>query len=523
MIDYGGWDMTSSPSRPPTNFFEEPPRPWEPHKVQLQAVKFLLEHDRAGLFADPGVGKTSVVMSAVKILKAKGLLRRALVVVPRRPLHLVWPKEIVKWENFHGLKMEILHGDHKDQATDASDLYLVTPDGLDWLARAERWRTPVAGRVRATVDVKRFRKLGFDTLIIDELTRFKTASSGRSRVLQELLPTFKRRWGLTGDPSPNGLIDLFGQMYVLDLGKALGRYVTHYRHEFFDQNPYGYGYTLKEGAKEKIYARVAPVVMRISDAHLDVPEEVHVRVDVELPAKARRVYDELEAFLVARLEGKVQGKGQTVTAANAGVASMKCRQICAGSLYLDREVDAETGLVRKLVGPRPYVELHDEKLDALADHLESLQGQPLLVAYEFEHEAERLRARFVKTYGVDGELPIISGKTSDRRAAKLERMWNDGELPFLGGQWQALAWGLNLQRAARHVWAHSLTWDYEPYNQLIRRVRRQGNTAKRVFVHHPLAVDTVDVVQYHVLRAKRHDQQAFFDALQDLARRRRAR
>jgi SNF2 family DNA or RNA helicase len=188
-------------------------QPWTPHGYQKRGVKFLLEHQAAGLLLDPGLGKTSIVLAAFSFLKKKKLASKMLVIAPLRPCYLVWPAEVTKWQDFNGLKVVVLHGKHKEELLhEEADVYVINPEGLDWLLTGGR----------GTFDRKRWRSLGFDTLVVDELTKFKKASGKRFKLLKNVLETFQRRWGLTGTPNPNGLIDLFGQMYILDLTEWAG-------------------------------------------------------------------------------------------------------------------------------------------------------------------------------------------------------------------------------------------------------------------------------------------------------------
>lgn len=500
---------STTPSTAPS---EEQPRPWTPHAVQKTAVRWLLEHACAGLFADPGVGKTSVALAAVKILKRKGLFRRGLIVVPQKPLHLVWPDEVWKWLDFHELTLELLHGPKKDDAlARPADLYACTPEGLPWLTGGEKSVSELSRRKTVEVDVKAFRRLGFDTLVVDELTRFKSHNSDRSLYLKAVLHTFGRRWGLTGDPAPNGLKDLFGQIYVLDMGQALGKFVTHFRREFLQQDPFSMDWSVREGCDDKIYRRIAPLVMRVDDSHLDIPEEYPVKVKVRLPDEAMTVYKEMEDDLVTQI------LDEDFVAANAAVATGKCKQIAAGGIYRSWLPGTE----REAPGKRrPWMSLHDEKTAALEDLLEELQGKPLLCAYWYNHDLDRIE-RLARQYGIDGELAVIGDGAPASRLRQLQDRWNTGRVPLLLMQ-GSTPHGLNLQRAARHVCWYSMPFfNYEYYNQLIRRVRRQGNVAKRVTVYHLIAENTIDEVEFQVLQHKRKGQQALFDALKAMARERR--
>lgn len=480
-------------------------KPWTPHGYQKKAVKFLLEHAASALFLDPGLGKTSITLAAIKILKQRKLIDKVLLVAPLRVCHAVWPKELQKWSDFNGLRAVVLHGPKKDELLKQdADIYIINPEGLEWLTDAEVVRKP-NGKVSVNVDLKRWKRFGFDTLVIDELTKFKNTNSIRFKMAKLVLGTFGRRWGLTGSPASNGLMDLFGQCYMLDQGRSLGPFITHYRNAYFNPGYDGFSWVLKEGAEELIYERLAPLALRMAaEDYIDMPQLVNNIVRVDLPDKAREVYDALEDHLIAQIEER------KVRASNAGVASMKCRQVANGGVYLDPEVEA---LVRLPKSKREWVDLHDVKAEAVADLVEELQGSPVLIAYDFGHDLNRLLDKLGK------DTPYIGGGVSAARSNELEAAWNRGELPVLLGHPQSIGHGLNLQEAGCHVIWYSLTWDYELYDQFIRRVWRQGNNSRRVFVHHIIAAGTIDEVIYQVLQHKGKGQQALFEGLKKLRRR----
>lgn len=480
-------------------------KPWLPRAYMKKAVKFLLEHAAAALFLDPGLGKTSITLAALKILLKKGVISKILIIAPKSVCHNVWPNEVQKWTDFNHLRLVVLHGKDKEELlqTDA-DIYLINPEGLDWLLNVTKTISPKTGRVSVDIDLKRWRALGFDTLIIDELTKFKNHSSQRFKAMKQVVGTFGRRWGLTGSPAANGLEHLFAQCFMLDQGHTFGPYITAYRKEYFNHDYSGFGWVLKEGADERIYKRVKPLALRMADEdYLDMPKLIENFIKVKLPPEALRVYLELERDMVAKIGSN------KVTAATAGTASGKCRQIANGGIIIDQEVKA---LITLPKSAREWVNLHDAKTDALEDLVAELQGSPLLVAYEFHHDLDRLQQRFGE------DLPYIGGGVSEKRSQELQRLWNQGKLPILAGQPQSIAWGLNLQEAGYHVAWYGLTWDGELYDQLIRRVRRQGQRAKRVYVHHIMASGTIDDLVLLTLKGKDRSQKAFFKALKTLKR-----
>ena len=345
----------------------------------------MLEHAASALFLDPGLGKTSITLAAIKLLKKKKVLDKVLLIAPLRVCHSVWPAEVSKWKDFNHLKVIVLHGPNKDQLLqEEADIYVINPEGLEWLLQVEKRKTKT-GRTQISVNMRRFKRLGFDTLVIDELSKFKHANTNRFKAMKLVLHTFARRWGLTGSPAANGLMGLFSQCYMLDEGRTLGRYITHYRSTYFEQGYDGFSWHLREGADEEIYERLRPLALRMGDDLLDMPKLVENNIKVQLPPKVMEIYEHLEEDLIAKLEEGV------VTAKTAAAASMKCRQVANGGIYLEPEVQA---LVKLPPSKRDWVDLHEEKLDALEDLVEELQGSPLLVAYDFNHDLERIKKRF---------------------------------------------------------------------------------------------------------------------------------
>lgn len=476
---------------------------WKPHNYQREAVKFLRERPRGALFLDPGLGKTSITLAAIKALKNEGQINKVLLIAPLRVCHLVWPLEVQKWADFHMLKVSVLHGSKKDQALAAdADIYVINFEGIDWLVKPKKTLLP-SNKYRIDVDVEAFRKLGFDTLVVDELSKFKHTNTNRFKVMKHILPTFTRRWGLTGSPASNGLMDLFGQCYILDQGRSLGQYLSHYRSEYFYQPPHSGNYTweLQPGAEKRIHDRIAPLVLRMGEELIDMPMLVERDIKVELPPAVMKQYKRLEDDLLMRVD---QG---LVTAANAATAAGKCRQVASGAIYLE---DGIEDLIKTASTKREWAELHSAKLDALQDLVEELQGQPLLVAYEFKHDLERLLKRF------GSKTPHIGGGTTTKEAAAIERGWNEGSIPLLFGHPASMGHGLNFQQRGCHVAHFTTTWDYELYDQFNRRVRRQGNKANRVYVYRIVAKGTVDEIVTLKLRNKGNTQNELFQALKEI-------
>lgn len=478
-------------------------QPYRPRAYQKRAIKFLLEHAHAGLFLDPGLGKTSITLGALAYLKKRGMIGgKTLIVAPLLPCYTVWPNEIGKWADFHGLTYTILHGPDKDAALQEKvDLYIINFDGLEWLLKPEKFKR--GNKTDVAVNVKAFEKLGFENLVVDELSKFKTYSTLRFKMFKQVLHTFGRRWGLTGSPASNGLMGLFGQAFVLDRGRSLGQYITHYRNEFFVPDKFGYNWQIQVGAEDRIYERLSPLVLRMGQELIDMPDLVVNDIEVEIPDQARALYRDLEKHFLIAINQDV------VTAQTAAVASMKLRQIACGGIYLE---DANAMGLKTPKSSRQWVNLHSAKIEALTNLVEELQGQPLLVAYDFEHDKDRLKEAFPQG--------IFVSDLSMKQFQSVEAKWNRGEIPLLFGHPASVGHGLNLQ-GGHHVCWHSLTWDFELYDQFIRRVYRQGQKAERVFVHRLIAKDTIEEVIAGVLASKNNTQQALFDGLKKLAKNRR--
>jgi SNF2 family DNA or RNA helicase len=463
----------TKPTKQLSLFNPQSKQDWKPHAYQKRIIKFGLQNACAGLFLDPGLGKTSICLAIIKVLKKEKMMNKALIIAPLRVCYSVWPKEISKWTDFQNITVEILHGADKEKALQReADIYLINPEGLPWLC------------------AKKFRTLGFDILIIDESSKFKATNTKRFKLLRNVLQGFRRRYVLTGTPVPNGLMDLFGQIYILDMGAALGRYITHYRNTYFYPSGFGgYEWKLQEGAEAKIKERIRPFTVHLEDKdYLELPEIVINDIYIDLPEEARAIYDEMEKEMI------IAWDAGDITAANAAAASNKCCQIANGGIY---DEDSKSHVV------------HTAKVGVVEELLEELSGSPALISYDFHHDLERLAAVLGKN------LPYIGGGVSTKRAAQLEQAWNAGELPYLIGNPASISHGLNLQDAGNHVILPSLTWNFEHYDQFIKRVRRQGNKHKKVFVHRIIARDTVDEAKIFTLAAKGSTQRNLLAGLKE--------
>lgn len=454
---------------------------WKPHAYQKKALKMMLDNDYLGLFLDPGLGKTSISLAAIQKLQKEKVAKRALVIAPLRPVYQVWPKEIEKWTNFSGLTAGILHGPRKENVLEEDyDIYLINPEGLAWLLGHPLFR----------------RKFFNQILIVDESSKFKDVSTQRFKLLRPNLEMFSRRYILTGTPAPNGLLDLFGQIYILDLGASLGRFITHYKNKYFYPTGFnGYQHAIQPGKDVEIQEKIKPITLRLDAAdYLDLPEMIICPTYVDLPPEARKHYDDMEDELVASIKAK------DIVASNAAVATGKCAQIANGAIY-----DSE----------RRIHHMHHMKTEAVQGIVEELNGSPVLVAYEYGHDLARLQKAFGK------DVPYIGGGVSPKKAVAIEQEWNAGNIPVLLGQPASMAHGLNLQQAGNHIIWHSLTWNFEHYDQFNKRILRQGNTHSRVFVYLIIARDTIDEIKLYALNRKFKTQKDLFDALNNYLKKRK--
>ncbi len=455
---------------------------WKPVGYMKRAMKWILENPCAGLFLDPGLRKTSITLGAFKILQNEGVVNRMLVVAPVRVAYNVWPAEVAKWKDFNHFKIVVLHGHNKTVANLKDpdvDIYVINPEGLQWLLTKEN-----------------FKLLGCEMFVLDESSKFKNTQTKRFKLLRPYLPKFSRRLILTGSPRPNGWLDLFGQVYIMDLGRALGSYITHFRNKYFNSTGFGgYTYVLQEGKDKEIQKAIKPYVMRLeAEDYIDIPKLIEPVIEVDLPPSAREMYDEMEDELIIMLDD-----GLSLEAPTAAAARTKCAQIANGALYTNPD-----GL--EVRGKYDYINIHDAKLDAMEEFLAERNGSPTLVLYYFKHDLLRIRKRF-------GDLPSLS-EVSPAKGKAMEDAWNRNEIPVLLAQPGSVGHGLNLQSGqANHLLWYSLPDNFDDYDQTNRRLRRSGNENSHVFAHRIVARRTVDVAKGFLLARKGRGQKDFLDAM----------
>lgn len=450
-----------------------------PKKYQEECIRKGVGSPAMGFLLAPGLGKTSIILFIFKILKKLGLVDHLVVLAKKKIVYNVWKQEIRKWRL--PFSVSILHGSKKDARLEKRrDVLLMNYEGLPWLATKRKW----------------FKTAGRLMLAFDESSKVRNTNTIRFRTLRKLLPYFDRRYILTGSPVPKGLMNLFGQIYVLDQGQSLGKYITHFRNEYFQPSGYmGYDWQIQKGGAKRMYRRISHLVVRYGHDQLDLPPMTPLYKRVDLEPKALKRYRAMEKEFI------IQMKDGEITAANAAVASGKCRQIANGGIWTGEGEE------------RKWKWMHDEKCEALVDLLNELEGEPALVGFEYHHDKYRIQKYLKKHAPQFANAPFVDGALKPKAEKKLLKQWDNGDLPVLFGQIGATAYGLNLQGKGGIVIYFSMTWNLEDYEQFYQRVWRQGQT-RRVLVYHIVANDTVDELMIGRLKRDDRKQQKFLKAME---------
>lgn len=453
---------------------------WIPLPYMQRAVEFLKSHYAGGLPLKPGGRKTSITLAAFCDLQREGKARTMLVIAPLRVARQVWRQEGQKWSEFRHLRFALLHGSKKDEALKSgADVYLINPEGVEWLCKRYMGRS-----------------LPFDVVAIDELTKFQNAQAQRHRTLRPRLAGVRYRWGLTGSLFSKGHMGIFGQQLILDDGAALGRYITHYRDAHFQVGFNGFDYDLLPGSEARIVAKLAPYWMHVDEAdYAQLPDIVTVERRAQMDRPTMALYRQMQDDMIADLPG-----GQ-ITAANAGACYTKLSQMANGAVYT-------TGPR----GNRETLQLHTLKLDMLEELVDELDGEPLLVGYEFNADLERMQAWWLKRTGK--ELPYLGKGTTAKQEDAWVAAWNRNELPLLAAHPQSAGHGLNMQegQACNVAW-FSVTWDWELFDQFLRRVRRSGNRQAQVFNHLLIIDGTIDETKLAAVADKNFTEGRLINAL----------
>lgn len=445
---------------------------FNPHNYQQYAISFIESHPTAAVLLDMGMGKTAITLMAVEYLMYEQFeICKVLVVCPLRVTR-TWKDEIEKWEQLSGTRYSIVTGTaaqrKKALAADA-DIYIINRENVPWLI--EKSGCPFM----------------FDMVVIDELSSFKNHQTARHKAIMRVRPKVRRIVGLTGTPASQGLMDLFAEFKLLDMGQRLGRFIGQYRLNYFKPDkvngPIVYSYKLLPGAEEQIYDKISDITISMKAVdHLEMPELISTEYPVYLDEKEMEKYESLKKDLI------LSTTEHEVTAANVASLVNKLSQMANGAVYTD---DTEA------------VTFHGRKLDALEDIIEAANGKPLLVAYWFKHDYTRIVQRLEKL-GV-GYMKIDSDESITK--------WNNREIPVALIHPASAGHGLNLQKGGNTMVWFGLTWSLELYQQCVCRLYRQGQTEDTVTIIHLIAQGTVDEKIMKALSMKDTTQAALIDAV----------
>lgn len=418
-----------------------------PHSYQRYCIDRLLADPAIGLFLDMGLGKTVITLTAVNDLKYnRYAVDKVLVIAPKKVAESTWGREAEKWDHLQMLRVVTVLGSQTKRfraLNTPADVYVINRENVPWLVEHYRNCWP------------------FDMVVADEFSSFKNHQAKRFKALTWVRKYIKRFVGLTGTPAPNGLLDLWAQVYLLDEGQRLGKRITHYRERYFEPDQRDrervFSYAPKPGAEEAIQQAIADICVSMkAEDYLDLPDQIDVTIPVVLDQKAKAAYEELEREMLLEVGD------DTIDAGTAAVLTNKLLQLCNGAVYS---------------GEKEPVEIHSCKLEAFSELVEALNGHPALVFYNFRHDVSRIRKSLGKSGVVIREL-----KTPEDADA-----WNRGEVDILLAHPASAAYGLNLQDGGHHVIWFGLNWSLELYQQANARLHRQGQKQK-VIVHH-LVVD----------------------------------
>ena len=452
---------------------------FRPYEYQQTAIKWIIDNPRCGLFLDMGLGKTVSTLTAIQQLMDDCEISRTLVVAPKKVAETTWTTEAQKWDHLKSLKVAKVMGTEKQRKlalAEKADVYVIGRDSFVWLVGIFGGMLP------------------FDVLVIDELTSFKSSKSNRFKAMRMATPTAKRVIGLTGTPAPNGLIDLWAQMYCIDMGERLGRSVTKYRETYFETHKWNniiVRCNVKKGYDEVIRKKIADICLSMqAKDYLQLPDLINHTIKVQLSTATMQAYTKFEREKVLQFQDEHQGETANVLAQSAAGLMNKLSQFANGAIYdEDRNVH----------------NVHDEKLDRLAEIIEAANGSSVLVFYQYKHDAARIAEKFkgyrVKVYTDEKQL--------------IE--WNAGQVDILLAHPASTAFGLNMQDGGHYIVWFSTGWNLELYQQANARLHRQGQQYP-VQVYNLVCSGTVDERAVTALENKKGVQQGLLDSLNYLIR-----
>lgn len=442
---------------------------FKPHDYQAHTTQFIIDHPESAIFLGMGMGKTISTLTAVNdLIRNRFETQKVLVIAPIRVARDTWPTEIDKWDHLAGLTVSPIIGTAKQREAGANrraDIYTIGRENIPWLVKHHGSRWP------------------YDMVIIDELSSFKNPQAKRFKALKKVRPKIHRIVGLTGTPAPNSLLDIWAPFRLIDNGQRLGKYITHYRDQYFTPGRRNgtvvYNWNLRPGADQAIYDNIADITvsMRTTD-YLQLPEATHQHITVQLPPKARKHIDTLKRDLVLDLDD------DTIDAANAATLSLKLQQLSGGAIY------NETG--------DNYITIHDEKIQALAELVDQAQGNTMLVCYWFKHERDRILDAIPGARVLDTQQDFHD--------------WNNGDIPVALIHPASAGHGLNLQAGGHIMVWYTTPWSLELYEQANARLHRQGQTEPVSIIHIDTA-GSIDQTVHQALTRKDTTQQALITAV----------
>ena len=441
---------------------------YQPHEYQQYATDFIIKNPTAAVFLEMGLGKSVIALTAIlELCLERFEISRVLVIAPLRVARDTWPAEIQKWDHLKDLTYSVAVGTANERRAALQQktfVHIINRENVQWLIEDSGipWQ--------------------YDMVVIDELSSFKSHQSKRFKSLMKARPGVRRMVGLTGTPSSNGLMDLWSEFRVLDMGKRLGRFITHYREQFFEPDRRNgmqvFSYKPRAGAEREIYRRIGDITISMRSAdYLKMPECVMNTVPVKLDSTEYEVYEEMESKMVTELDGV------EIDAVNAAALTGKLCQLANGAIYTP---DGNT------------VFFHERKLDALEDLIEGANGKPVLVAYWYKHDLARIQERF---------------KVRELKSSKDITDWNAGKIPVAVIHPASAGHGLNLQAGGSTLIWFGLTWSLELYQQTNARLWRQGQQAETVVIHHIITRGTVDEDVMQSLSEKDRSQAALMRAV----------
>lgn len=448
------------------------------HDYQKYCVERILETNNLGLFLDMGLGKTLITLTAIKeLIYNRFSVGKVLVIAPKKVAEATWQNEIEKWPELGLLRTSTVLGTEKQRVkalNTSADIYIINRDNVVWLVDFYQNAWP------------------FDMVVCDEFSSFKNHQAKRFKALASIKPHIKRLVGLTGTPSPNGLLDLWAQVYLLDGGKRLSPSFYSFRNSYFEGDYMGYNYTARTFSQEEITRKISDICISMkANDYLELPECTDNIIPVVLSPKAKKAYLQMERDAVLELED-----AEDIDATSAAALSTKLLQLANGAVY-DED--------------KKYHEIHDCKIEAFMETLEQLQGKNVLVFYNFKHDLTRLIHALEKK------------KINFRKLETKEdqKDWNEGKINVLLTHPASSAYGLNLQEGGNHVIWFGLTWNYELYTQANKRLHRQGQKEK-VIIHHLVTEDTRDEDVMTALEKKEDVQNYVLESLKARIQRVRA-